>query len=511
MRTKVLALIAILPMLFGCLRENYSEKEKVLSVPDITSITLDAEELGDDDVYADVVNQLITIKANRSWSAIIRYRGDEADWLSLSEEELLNLHEYSVDEPVTVIAKRNKGTSARKAEIVVSSDKEHIITIPVEQKGQNRFIEAVPERTEALSIQDTVEVKINCNTQWSVALDAAQTTALAKLDVESGEDNGILKVCFDENFNSDKEKQAVIALNATGCPGKELVIKQRKGVPYIEFRMKVEEIPAEIDTCLINFGASVDWNLTVKESSGVSNVSLSESSGGPTSRGDVVLRFDRNGADPGGSHKIVLQLSSASFSPIEYTLTQKGCIHLDFLDYHIWEENPTWSYQFKWAWESPAKADFPATVNDGRYLNQEMELTAPGGFVFKAMGKTWTGDATPQGGIWYNAQKQGFLIGRAKGSYLEMPALPNLTLKAIVYEPSHRLNTTVMVTDADGTVLPGGESWKSTGGDAMIVTREMMENHFFELQDTKPNTPYRIVLNANGAAITLKDLVLIYE
>ena len=160
MRTKVLPIVLLLGALTGCLRENFAEKEQVLTVPeDQTSVVMEAEVLGEGDVYDAVVTQILNVRANRSWSAVIQYEGDETEWLELSSDEFLNLHEYSVDEPIELIAQRNKSGASRKAKLIISSDKEHIITIPIEQKAQQPFIDAEAERTEVLSIGEKIQVK----------------------------------------------------------------------------------------------------------------------------------------------------------------------------------------------------------------------------------------------------------------------------------------------------------------------------------------------------------------
>ena len=94
MRNKVFALFLLTAALTGCLRQNYAEKEQVLELPEISAVTLEAEVLGEDLVYSPVVEQILNVRANRSWSAVIEYEGTEEGWLQLSEEELLNLHEY---------------------------------------------------------------------------------------------------------------------------------------------------------------------------------------------------------------------------------------------------------------------------------------------------------------------------------------------------------------------------------------------------------------------------------
>jgi hypothetical protein len=506
MRSRIFALLLLTAVMAGCLRENFAEKEQVLTLPELSSVTLEAEVLGEDSVYDTVVTQILNVRANRSWSAVIEYEGDQAGWLELSEEELLNLHEYSVDEPVTLTARRNENTESRKARIIFSSDAEHKVTIPVEQKAQVRFLEVEANRSEALSIRDTVTASIHCNTSWKVAVDSLLTTAGISLSVEEGKDYGVLKIAFEENFDATQGRTAVIKLSALGVDSpKDLVITQKEGAPYIEFRMSDTELSPEVSRVVLKFGASVNWSLSIKSQNGMDGASFSTTTGGPTSSGDVVLNLPLNGEDPGISKSITIELSASGLEPKTCTLTQKGCIHLYFLKVTApGEERP---YSFYWPFASPAKSEIPVSAITGTYRDQSLVLTMPGGSVFTACSMDWgTG-----GGIWYNAPKQGFLIGNGKGSYLEFPAVQGLALKTVIWEPSWLIGTKGKITDSEGNVIKGGEQWDSHGGGANTVTEELMENHYFNLELTEPGTAYRLVSINNGVALSFKDLILIYE
>ena len=527
MRTKVFALVLLAAALTACLRENYAEKEQVLELPELSAVTLEAEVLSPENVYDTVVTQLLNVRANRSWSAVIEYEGAEEGWLKLSEEELLNLHEYSVNEPVTLTASRNESTTARKAKIIFSSDASHKVTIPVEQKAQVRFLDVKTDRDEVLSIQDTVYATIRCNTAWTAAVDPEQTTAVVSLSAEEGKDNGLLKIAFDENFSAVEGKMAVVKLAALGVDSpKELVISQKEGQPYIEFRMSETELSPEISSVTLKFGASVNWTLAVKSVDGIAGASFSQETGGPTSTGDVVLNIPLSGENPGEVNSITIELSAPGLEPKTYTFTRKGCVHLDFLD--VTTPGGEKPYTFHWQFADPVQKGFPASASTRTYDGKKLVLTMAGGTRFVAISETYG----TTGGVWYNASKQGFLIGNGKYSRVVLPAFEGLTLKTIVYEPSYLFNVKVFVAQAgeyDGpdvnleprehteveeivkTAVPGGELWVSNGGGANMVTQELMENHYFTLTESLPGVAYCLVSNNAGVAVSLKDLVLIYE
>ena len=68
MRIKIFALFLLTAVMAGCLRENFAEKEQVLTLPELSSVTLEAEVLGEDSVYDTVVTQIRSTTSATSWS-----------------------------------------------------------------------------------------------------------------------------------------------------------------------------------------------------------------------------------------------------------------------------------------------------------------------------------------------------------------------------------------------------------------------------------------------------------
>lgn len=511
MRFKISALILLLPALFGCLREHYTEEDKVLSVGDVASVAIEAEELGEGNVYDTVVVAPFTVRANRSWSAVITYEGNESGWLRLSEEEMLNLHEYSVDEPIELIAQRNRSTTARRATLTISMDADNKIVLPVEQAGQRRFIDGATDHPTALSIMDTLTLAVSSNTAWTAAI-APESTADFSLSGNNGEDYGEIKLCFAGNDDASEEKVAVVVLTADGCAPDTVRVTQGKGAPYVGFRLKAKQIAPEVDTFLINFGANTNWNLSIKSSDGFKNYSLSKTSGAKTSTGDVVLRFDI-GQDPGVTKTIVFELSGEGAETVRDTVTQLGCLHLDFLDFDpnmAGFDGTSTCYQFKWPFVSPTKAEMPNSAyisNLPTWIDTLVVFRLAEGYEFKGYGAK-NGATATDGGIWWH-RTQGFRIGTAKiASYFEFPALEGLTLKTVIWEPSARLGSTCQINDAYGNNVKGGELYKLTA--VAMVTAEMMQNKRWDLQNTAPGEAYRLALTYTGS-VCIKDLILIYE
>ncbi|MBO4428182.1 MAG: hypothetical protein J5771_06860 [Bacteroidales bacterium] len=501
----------LLPALFGCLREHYTEEDKVLSVGDITSVSIAAEELGEGNVYDTVVVAPFMVRANRSWSAVITYEGNESGWLRLSEEEVLNLHEYSVDEPISLIASRNKSTEARRATLTISMDADNKIVLPVEQAGQSRFIDGETDHPTAMSIIDTLTLSVSSNTSWTAAV-APESTADFTLSGNAGEDYGELKLCFAANDDGNAEKVAVVVLTAPGCAPDTVKVTQGKGSPYVGFRLKSHKIAPEVDTFRINFGANVNWTLSVKSVGAFKNCTLSQTRGGKTSTGDVIMHFDI-GQDPGVTKTLVLELSGEGAETVRDTITQLGCLHLDFLDYDpnmSGFDGTSTCYQFKWPFESPTKAQMPNSAyiaNLPTWIDTLVVFKLAEGYEFKGYGAKASATAT-DGGIWWH-RTQGFRIGQARlSSYFEFPALEGLTLKTVIWEPSGRLGSTCQVNDAYGNNVKGGEFCKFIAVEK--VTAEMMQNKRWDLQNTVPGEAYRLVTTYTGS-VCIKDLILVYE
>ena len=489
MRTKALTLLLILPALAGCLRKEYAEADKVLAVGDLETLAVEAEVLGEDNVFADVVETPLNVSANRSWSAVIEYEGEESDWLSLSEDELLNLHDFTQVEPVTVVATRNKSLQSRSARLIISEDADHILTLPVVQAGQTRFLSAEPNREKALAILDTIKVAVSCNTAWTAEIDAASTAVVTLMGPEdeegaataSGEDYGILSVCFGENESSEQEMQAIIKLSAEGCDPFELSLSQAKGEPYVAF--KTDEgsvIPTTAQSYEIHYASNCHWYMSVDGNENFPGCVLSESEGEASSYGTVVLSYDF-GKDPGVHKSVRLKMWADGLDPVYLNLTQYGCLHIDLMDladettlyrwhnepnYGIgrafdnnlhtqWWYNPDYDYEAgksigpHWPFSSPAWTGFPtgsaASLKDGIY-----DFVTPEGYVFKIKAAGTTG-------IWFHWHQQGFLVGSTKlETYIQFPVIEGKKLTTIVWEPSYcgGGSVTTGMRDENGNVIP---------------------------------------------------------
>lgn len=489
MRTKIPFLLLALLALSGCLRKEYAEQENVLLVDGRETLTVDAEKLGEDNVYEDVVEVPITVRANRSWSAVIQYDGEETDWLELSAEESLNLHQYSIDDVVTVLAARNKATESRSARIIISEDAQDILTLPVVQKGQARFITATPNRDKALAILDTINVAVACNTAWTAEVDPS-STAVVKLmapedeeakETAEGEDYGTLKVCFYENDSSEQEMAAVIKLTADGCDPYELHLDQAKGEPYVAFKTDDNTvIPTTAQTFEIQYASNCHWYMAVDSEQNFPGCVLSQTEGDASPFGTVTLSYDF-GKDPCVQKSVRLKMWAEGLDPVYLNLTQYGCLHIDLMNLadettlyrwhnepnygvgHVidnnlhtgWWYNPDYDYETgknpgaPWPFETPSFTGFPtgsaASLKDGIY-----DFVTPEGYVFKmkAAGST---------GIWFHWHQQGFLVGSTKlETWIQFPVIEGKKLTTIVWEPSYcgGGGVTTGMRDENGNVIP---------------------------------------------------------
>ncbi len=561
MRTKIPCLLLALLALAGCLRKEYAEKENVLSVSDLESLTVDAETLGENNVYGTVVEVPITIKANRSWSAVVEYDGEEAPWLDLSMDESLNLHQYSIDEPIRVVATRNKSVTSRKARIIISEDAKDVLTLPVEQKGQTRFIDAKPNREKALAILDTINVAVSCNTVWKAEVDPSSTAVVklmapedetAKESVE-WEDYGSLRVCFYENDSATQEMKAVVKLTADGCDPFVLNLDQAKGSPYVAFKTDDNTvIPTTAESFEINFASNTHWYMAIDSEQNFPGCVLSATEGDATSFGTLTLSYDF-GKDPCVSKSVRLKMWADGIDPVYLNLSQYGCLHIDLMNladettlyrwhnepnYGIgrtfdnnlhtqWWYNPDWSYETgqkigaPWPFETPTFDGFPtgssASLKDGVY-----DFVTPEGYVFKmkAAGST---------GIWFHWHQQGFLVGSTKlETWIQFPVIEGKKLTTIVWEPSYcgGGSVTTGMRDESGNVIPCNLSLNHKGevttqskvtqykNDKSATGNKPNAEHLFTVTwqpiESQPGGIIRHTLIYAGN-ISVKEYTLIYE
>ncbi len=523
MRTKKLIMLLCVAALTGCFRENYSEDAAKLAVPDTETLSIQAEVLGDGDVFDADVPMQVAVRANRSWSAVIVYEGKETDWLTLSSNESLNLQRYTVCDTILARASRNTTTESRKAKIVFSSDADTVTELPVVQKGQTRFLRVSADRDKALAIQDTIVLKVACNTAWTAVVEGASTAA-ATLETDGGIDYSDLKVCFDENNDATEEKEALVTVTAGGCDPVSVRIPQVKGNPYVAFRMSQTEIPIEDDSCVLHFASNTDWHLEVVETDHFTGCKFSQNAGGPTTTGDVTFSFD-HGREPGILKSVTLKLSADGVEPSTVTLTQKGCLHLDFLDLDAekWNsaDHPKWWFTPKWPFVTPAYSEI-GKGSAASAKDQILECTTAEGYVFrlKSSGST---------GTWFHEHQMGFIVGTNKlTTYVEFPAIEGKKLKTIIYEPPYTGSAnTYDIRDIDGAVVDGTATLynyelgtetsskttqiKTNGcSGANKVTMEKSICVVFELSDPLPGAAYRQTLVYAGT-INIKDYILIYE
>ena len=563
MRTKALTLLLILPALAGCLRKEYAEADKVLAVGDLETLAVEAEVLGEDNVFADVVEIPVTVSANRSWSAVIEYEGEESDWLSLSEDELLNLHDFTQNEVVTVAATRNKTMQSRSARLIISEDAEHILTLPVVQAGQTRFLRAEPNREKALAILDTIKVAVACNTVWTAEIDPASTAVVTLMGPEdeegaataTGEDYGILRVCFDENESSEQEMQAVIKLSAEGCDPCEVNLSQNKGEPYVAFKTDDNTvIPTPAETFEIQYASNCHWYMAVDSQQNFPGCVLSQTEGDASSFGTVTLSYDF-GKDPCVQKSVRLRMWADGVDPVYLNLTQYGCLHIDLMDladettlyrwhnepnygtggkvidnnlHTQWWYNPDYDYEAgksigppHWPWASPVWSGFPtgsgASLKEGIY-----DFVTPEGYVFKmkAAGST---------GIWFHWHQQGFLVGSTKlETWIQFPVIEGKRLTSIVWEPSYcgGGSVTTGMRDENGNVIPCALTIDHMGtittqsnvsqykNDKSAGSNKPSAEHMYSVTwqpaDPQPGGIIRHTLIYAGS-ISVKEYTLIYE
>ena len=530
-----LALIASIAT--GCLEREFRASGLILEVDGRTLTVLPEAPLANPDAPFDsLVLDTVIVKSNRSWSATLS--GQDIDWIKLHTDEFLNLAENERKIPLVIECTRNILQQPRNAELKISTP-DGAITVQVVQSAASYRLDASVSRSEVVAMLDTTELKVHCNTDWTVSLVNPADAAFVQFSASSGKDNASVKVMFDENTDLENGREVQVKVSATDCEDKVVTISQRKASPYAKFKVEPMELPVEVASCVLPFSVNVPWTTELKGN--FAKAKLNPASGGPTSGGMMNFTFEAGG-DPGIYKRDTIIIYPEGGDPERFVISQQGCIHLDFQDWVSPETDASFdgqnkAYIFHWPFayppessfggsysstpKDPAKYPFATTDPNHPILTSLYSMVGHYEFqVFCRIAKNSTGTET--GGIWINKNKQGLQVGSTRYDYITTPAVKGARLVKVIYEPAYLVTVNIAIRKHDpdklypGTkptdIVPGGEVWKSSGSSSKFVTAEMMENHIFSLSDTEPGKSYRISLEGSPTtASALKDLILIYE
>lgn len=551
-----LPLILLTVAVSGCLRQQIFENEAVLRV-NVDKIEISAEGkmvLDPDAQYETKIRDTVVVSCNRNFSSKIE---PAVDWVTVESAGEINLSGTTREFPVVLVFSRNRADSPRTADLVLYSEQK-AIRIPMTQSAPDYFFESTVDKEEVISLRDTSVVTILSNTRWTAELDMEQTDATATLTKVSGRDNGKIGVCFGYNFDLVNTRKAVVKIKPENI-GKtfEYTIIQRNGEPFIVINQDDYTAAPEDAYLPFTITTNVEWKLSLEEEGfkGGKVVSLdsylastdnpknweTRMEGSPA-EGLRLAYIAEHGWDPGLSKKVKIKATITDGEDHdELTITQKGCIHLDFLDIvpekagmsdgyykQHYNENSkeTWPFEDP-SWENRCKS-YTAALDDERFYRFNGNFYGPqtytvkGGYVMSVLAHPFDTAGQGGGGVWYNGN--GFQVGFCTKAdfgiydYIETPAIEGMTLKKLILEPNYGKGSNTVwiretdVLDEDGKLKPvegftAGWKYPKTG-----TARKEHELQFVhEFINSRENTSYRISFELKACCSNIKELVLIYE
>lgn len=551
-----LPLIFMAVTLSACLKQQIYEEGMVFRT-DVEKIEVGAEGdriLDPDTAYGNEIYDTIVVTCNRNFSSKIE---PAVDWVSVKSAGELNLSGTTKQMPVILVFSRNRTDNPRSAELVLYSEGRSL-RVPLTQSAPEYFFEARMDKEKVISLRDTCVVTVLSNTRWTAELDLEKTDANVSLSKVSGRDNGKICVCFGYNLDLQREKKAVLNIKPENMSSAlSYTITQSNGQPFIVINQ--DDFTAAPEDAYIPFSITTNtyWKLSIEEDGFVngkvvtmaSYLASTDNPGGweirnegSPAEGYQLAYIADHGWDPGVEKKVTIRVDIVDGEGSDaITVSQKGCIHLDFLDIVPGKEGMESGYYKQhyndqnkdaWPFEDPTWADrcksYTGCFDDERFYRfngnfyGEQTYTIKGGYVMPVLAHPFETAGQGGGGVWYNGN--GFQIGFCTKSkqgiydYLKTPAIEGLTLKKLILEPNNGVGyNSVWIKEADG--LDGKGEPEPVEGftqawiypKAGTAHREHEKQFIHNFTNSKENTSYRLSFEGNACCSNIKELVLIYE
>lgn len=437
-------------VLSACTTEGfYKEDDPNLSV-DRRLVTRDA----------DPVRDTILVTSNRSWSVV---RDGNESWLSFEKAEHLNLSQAEETSALVFSLDANLRQKDRSAGFkVVTEDGARSVIITQRAIVYRLSVEGPRSFVDVPDTGDTLRVKILTNTQWRAEV-AAGATADIILPEEEGEGNAELKIVVGPHTDRNAGKSGMVIISVEGCTPVEILIEQIKAVPFVK-----HEVPAVAERWVdpavfspvysersFNVLSNCRWTAAVDASattaSGV-ELPVTEGEGNLENFRVIVKGTNTDMANP---KTVSIVFTPEGGSPYTVTMSQgKGSvIALEFRDQDL--AAARWIFDEA---QGEVKASGSGAVHVGGYT-----------FNYNANGYNQLHAAS------------GWQIGSGEETYIEFPAIAGWKLARVSFR-EYNANTSPVIADANGNVVPGGE--------AISFSRNVLTS--FYLSGTAAGTSYRI-------------------
>lgn len=456
---------------------------------------------------SDEISDTIIVSSSRSWRAVLEC-DDESSWAWLNREESVNTAGILKKDTLIISAIRNTEASVRNASLRLYAQESSPIIIPVEQSGFSPFLVAKADKNPLFMdyAADTCMVVVRCNTAWTAEIE--DSSSAVEISRSKGNGVGSIKVTFPYNFDDERGRTTHLRVKAEGCPDAVVSFVQSQAVPFFLLEGNVDQVQSPLASVInIPLRSNKAWSAEISDCT-FSNARLEPSSGDNTVSGFNFIAD--HGEDPEVAEKhATITIKRQGMEDIQVSFSQQGSLHLHFMDY-----DPSYNATYT----DPSKTYMPYTATEWQFSSPEQEMV-PG----SATQRTWAGiDLACQkglytftmhgtsAGVWYNGRREGWMVGKSLNDYILFPAIEGMKLTRVLFESSALLMTTFSIRTSDGAqIISGGE--KRSTSELDYVTKDINDLQEIVLTDTQPGVAYRMNNDSFGAALSIKDLCLIYQ
>ena len=408
---------------------------------------------------ADPVTDTLLVTSNRSWSVV---RDGNESWLSFVKAEHLNLSQAEETSAIVLNLDANLMQKDRSASFkVVNENGSRSIVVTQQAIVYRLSVEGPRSFVDVPDTGDTLSVKILTNTSWHAAVVAGSTADII-LPEEEGEGDSTFLIVVGPHTNRSEGKTATVVISVEGCTPVEIFIEQMKAVPFVKHEVPVLSerwvdptvFSAIYSERSFNVLSNCRWTAAIDaEHTTATGVELPVTEGeGNMEDFRVIVRGTNS--DMENAKTVSIVFTPEGGIPYTVTLSQgKGSvIALEFRNQDL----------------TAARWPFDEEQATGKVGAGTLHV---GGYAFNYYAN----------GYCQIHEASGWQIGSCEVTYIEFPAIAGWKLTRVSFR-EYNANTSPVISDANGNVIPGGE--------AITFSRNVFTS--FYLSGTAAGTSYRI-------------------
>lgn len=482
-----------------------------------SAVTVEADNFLNFDPFAEdqspVVTDTITITSSVSWTTSV-VTADGGAWVRPSVNERINVAGSPETVQLVLTFDRYRGSSPRTADLYIhGAGLDSALVIPVTQKAWAPVLEAYAygESVGVPAKGGECYVVIRSNTEWTARIDASASTTNPVLSPGAGEGTGAVLLSFPANVDDEKAAMATFVASADGCTPVKLEFVQQQSERFFRLDGEVpEEIAPYEKSVYIPLRSNGPWTAELSDCT-FANANLLPSYGKQCLDGFYLI--SDHGGDPDVPEKhATVTIHREGMDDLVYSFRQAGSIHISICTYdpeYVFEgsryndiDNPYTPYTpDEYPFLSPST--LPVSYNNRSNAGEVLDCVLKnGGWTFTMFGTDC--------GVWREATTYGLMVGKKKNDYVLFPAVEGMRLAGMYYEASCRARVPYTVRNEDGSkTIKGGE--RSETRQVLPVASNHHDLHVHTFPDTEPSARYRLNLEEDYYALSIKELCLVYE